>query len=149
MEEQQRLYPVFDIPDIDESEVEQQPVMKAVPLFDYEAGDFVLDGQNRVVYVDGRDGYILWVLKTLNTQLGACDSYLGYGVDFEDAMQQPDRETVQATLERYITEALMINPATESVDDFNFTWEASTLYCTFIVKPYNLEAFDINMNLVE
>lgn len=144
-----QLYPVFEIPDIDQDGTEQQNVMKAAPLFDYEIGDFVLDGQNRVVFVDGRDGFMLWVLKTLNTQLGACDSYLGYGIDVEDAMQQPDRVAVQATLERTITEALMENPATESVDDFTFTWEASTLNATFIVKPYNYEAFDVNMNVVE
>lgn len=145
----EQLYPVFDIPDIEEADTEEQEQLKAAPLFDYETGDFVLDGQNRVMYVDGRDSYMLWVLKALNTQMGACDSYLGFGIDAEEAMNQPTREAVQATLERTIIEALMANPATESVTEFEFLWEANVLYTSFVVKPREWDAFDINMHVVE
>lgn len=144
----QTLYPVFSIPDIDVSSAEQAQVMKAGPLFDYDLGDFVLDGQNRVVYVDGSDSYTLWVLKTLNTQYGACDAYPDYGIDSEEAMAQPDREAVQSALERTITEALSENPATERVSDFSFTWEGSDLNVRFIVKPHEWDALDINMKVV-
>jgi len=142
------LYPVFDIPDIDEQEEAQEQTLKAGPLFDYETGDFVMDGQNRVVYVDGRDNYMLWCLKTLNTQLGACDSYPGYGIDVEGATDQPTREAVQSAMERTIIEALMENPVTQHVRDFAFSWDANELYITFVIEPTNWDAFDINMTVV-
>lgn len=141
------LYPVFDIPDDDEEEEEQEQGMKAGPLFDYEIGDFVLDGQNRVIFVDGRDNYMLWCLKALNTQLGACDAYPEFGIDYEDATNQPDREAVESNLERTIIEALMENPATEKVSDFVFDWESDDLYVTFVVQPYNWDSFDLYMNV--
>lgn len=143
-----RLFPVFDIPDLDEDNANQAEEMKAGPLFDYELGDFVLDGQNRVVYVDGKDNYMLWCLKTLNTQLGACASYSGYGIDIEGATDQPTREAVQSAMQRTITEALMENDATERVHMFTFDWEASELYISFVIEPKNWEAFDVNMSVV-
>lgn len=144
------LYPVFDIPDIDESEADQEEeVLKAGPLFDFEIGDFALDGQNRVVFVDGQDLFMLWVVKALQTQLGAYRSYYGFGIDQEEAQDQPDREAVESALERTIVEALKQNPQTEEVDNFIFSWEGSILYATFIVTPKDWEAFDVNMSVVE
>ena len=142
------LYPVFDIPDLDESEQEETEALKAGPLFDYEIGDFVLDGQNRVVYVDGRDNYMLWCLKALRTQLGACGAYEGFGIDFDGAQDQATREAVQSAMERTITEALMENEATDSVHDFVFDWDGSELYIMFAIEPKEWEAFDIRMSVV-
>lgn len=142
------LYPVFDIPDVDEEEEEQAREMKAGPLFDYEIGDFVLDGQNRVIYVNGRDNYMLWCLKALKTQLGACKAYPYFGIDYEDATNQPDRAAVESNIERTIIEALMENPITEKVSNFVFDWDSDELYVTFVVQPYNWDSFDIYMNVV-
>lgn len=145
-----QLYPVFDIPNIDPTDAyDDQQVMKAGPLFDFELGDFAVDGQNRVIFVDGRDLYMLWVVKTLQTQLGAYRSYYGYGIDQEEAQDQPNREAVQSALERTIGEALMRNPQTQQVDSFTFRWEGGNLFSTFIVTPRDWDAFDVNMNLVE
>ena len=145
-----QLYPVFDIPVMNGANTgNEENVMKAGPLFDFEIGDFAVDGQNRVIYVDGQDLYMLWVVKTLQTQLGAYRSYYGYGIDMEEAEDQPNRQAVESALERTIGEALMRNPQTQQVDSFEFTWEGSTLNATFIVTPRDWEAFDVNMNLVE
>lgn len=144
------LYPVFDIPDIyEDDEDTEEEELKAGPLFDFEIGDFALDGQNRVVYVDGNDLFMLWVVKALQTQLGAYRSYYEFGVDREDAEDQPDREAVESALERTIIEALTMNPQVEDVDDFVFDWEGSSLYATFIVTPKDWDAFDVSMELVE
>lgn len=142
------LYPVFSIPELDEGEQEEAEEMKAGPLFDYELGDFVLDGQNRVVFVDGRDNFMLWCLKALNTQLGACGAYEGFGIDFDGAQEEPTRDAVQSAMERTITEALTENPATERVRDFSFDWNGSELYIEFVIEPKNWEAFDVNMTVV-
>ena len=144
------LYPVFDIPDIDEDDDDtEEEALKAGPLFDFEIGDFALDGQNRVVFVNGRDLFMLWVVKALQTQVGAYRSYYNFGIDHEGAEFQPDREAVESALERTISEMLMTNPQIEEVDSFTFSWKASNLYASFVVTPKNWDAFDVNMTLVE
>lgn len=63
----EQLYPVFNIPTLVTAEDDTEKAFKPGPLFDYDKGDFVRDGANRVVMVEGRDAYILWCLKTLKT----------------------------------------------------------------------------------
>jgi len=96
------LYPVFEIPSLAAEDDEAERVFKPSPLFDFDTGDFVRDGANRVVMVDGRDAYIIWVLKALKTQQGACLAYMDTGIDYEDAMSETPREAVQAAFERTI-----------------------------------------------
>ena len=141
------LYPVFNIPTMDAADESDEPVFMPSPLFDYDTGDFVRDGANRVVYVGGREAYILWVLKILNTQTGSCPAYMYAGIDAEGAMQQPTRAAVECAFERTITEALMSHPLTERISDFDFKWNASTLHITFMVKAKPWAAFDAQMNL--
>lgn len=142
------LYPVFDIPSMEAVNTDEESSFKPSPLFDYDIGDFVRDGANRVVMVDGRDAYILWVLKVLKTQQGACLSYMGVGVDHEAALAETSREAVQAAFERSISEALLVHPCTERVYDFVFEWDSDTIYMGFTVKPKAWAAFDVAMNVV-
>lgn len=142
------LYPVFDIPSIEAEGTDAERSFKPSPLFDYDIGDFVRDGANRVVMVDGRDGYILWVLKVLKTQQGACLSYMGVGIDHEAALAETSREAVQAAFERSISEALLVHPCTERVYDFVFEWDSDTIYIGMTIKPKAWAAFDMAMNVV-
>ena len=143
-----KLYPVFDIPEGDTHKEDVEQRFLPAPLFDFERGDFVRDGANRVIMVDGRDAFIIWVLKILSTQEGACLSYLEQGVDIEGSMAEENRAAVQSALERSITEALMVHPYTERVYDFNFEWDADSVRVSFIVKPKTWAAFDAQMNVV-
>lgn len=144
-----QLYPVFEIPSIWQDDTENEQAFKPGPLFDFDIGDFVRDGSNRVIMCDGRDEYILWVLKMLKTQRWACPAYSDEcGIDAEDAAQQPSRRAVQSAFERTITEALLVNPCTERVYGFDYEWSTDELEVTFIVKPRNWDAFDVNMNVV-
>lgn len=144
-EEQQ--YPVFEIPGADQEEIQRAEDFKPSPLFDYEAGDFVRDGANRVVMVEGRDAYILWVLKVLKTQRGACLSYMDAGIDYEEAMAEPSHEAVQSAIERTITDALMSHPCTERIFDFEFVWDADALVVGFTIKPKDWASFDVDMSV--
>lgn len=51
----------------------------------------------------------------------------------------PDRESRESEIERTITEALLVHPATEYVRDFEFTHEGDETYCSFTVKGYPWE----------
>lgn len=145
----EQLFPIFEIPSI-VSKVQDtiDSYFWPGPLFDFTKGDFTLDGANRVVMVDGMDEYILWTLKTLKTQFGACSAYPEYGIDIEGALAEQQRPAVQSAFERTITEGLMRNPRTERVYSFEFGWEADELEISFIVKPKNLDAFDVNMSIM-
>ena len=141
------LYPTFEIPSLDTEDENQQPTFKPSPLFDYDSGDFVRDGANRIVYVSGREAYILWCIKTLQTQAGGCLAYMDVGIDAEEVMQQPDRASAQSVLERTVTEALMANPCTERVYDFEFEWEADAVHVTFWIKAASYAAFKMDMSI--
>lgn len=147
MEDGQNLYPVFAIPAVQPSDEADEQVFLPSPLFDFDTGDFVRDGANRIVMVNGRDAFVLWVLKTLQTQTGACQSYYDFGIDVESCLMEPTREAVQASLERTISEALLSNPHVDRVYNFEYVWEGSALNVSFIVKPKSWEAFDVNMTV--
>jgi hypothetical protein len=56
-----------------------------------------------------------------------------------DALAQADIEAVKSAVERTITEALMVNKATEYVRDFEFTYSPSELKVEFTVKGRDWE----------
>lgn len=142
------LFPTFSIPEVTIKETDDAKVFKPSPLFDFDAGDFVRDGANRVIYCEGRDGYVIWVLKMLKTQVGSCLSYLYAGIDMEGSLQEPTREAVQAAFERTITECIMAHPSTDRVYGFEFEWEPDALHINFLVKPFMWPSFDASMNII-
>lgn len=147
MADSQTLYPVFGVPVVQASNDTGEQKFLPAPLFDFDTGDFVRDGANRVVMVNGRDAFMLWVLKTLQTQAGACQSYYGFGIDVEACLMEPTRDAVQSALERTISEALLSNPRVDRVYNFEYFWEGSALNVSFIVKPKSWEAFDVGMTI--
>lgn len=142
------LFPTFEIPNVVTADEQEDAVYNPTPLFDFEKGDFVRDGANRVIMTDGYQAYRMWVFKALKTQQGACLSYLDIGVDYERALAESNHSAVQAELERAITEALLMHPMTLRVRDFEFEWNANILSVQFTVQGRGLPAFDARMNVV-
>lgn len=142
------LFPTFEIPNVVTADEQEDAVYNPTPLFDFEKGDFVRDGANRVIMTDGYQAYRMWVFKALKTQQGACLSYLDIGVDYEGALAETTHSAVQAELERAITEALLMHPMTLRVRDFEFEWSANILSVQFTVQGRGLPAFDAQMNVV-
>lgn len=136
------LFPTFDVPDVDEEEEEEEYDVeyKRSIRWDPELGDFVRDSSNRLVESDGYEAYVTWCYKMLQTER---DSHLAYieefsgsdlGVEMEEIAQEDDHETVESMIERTITEALEVNPRTEYVGNFSFSWEGDDVHCQFEVK---------------
>lgn len=137
---EKQLYPVFDVPELNTQTTPEKEHYRPSVFFDFEAGDFLRDGANRMVEATGREAFMQWCMKTIATER---DAFLAYstriGTEMEYAAAQPDHASVEASVERTVIEALMVNPKTEYVRDFVFSWAGTTLSGTFKVKARDLD----------
>jgi len=131
------LYPSFDMPElVEQQQKEPAPQYGKSWFFDFAKGDFITDGAGRVVQTDGHTAWAHWCVKAVLTQRFAYLVYdSNYGGEIEQALHQPDRRAVESEVERVITEALLVDPRTESVKDFEFDWLGDNLYVAFTVTP--------------
>jgi len=131
------LYPTFELPTIVEQEQPQlAPEYPKSYLFDFEKGDFVVDGAGRIVIVDGYTAWVQWCVKAIMTERFSYLAYSGnYGVEIDKALKQPTRAAVETEVERTITEALLADPRTYVIRDFSFEWRGNELYVSFTVIP--------------
>lgn len=136
------LFPVFEVPELAEENEEYDTQYKRSAKWDVEAGDFVRDGANRVVECDGREAFMIWCYKAAQTERYACLAYPSeIGAEMEAAMDDDDEMTVESMVERTITDALLVNPRTEAVQDFEFSWDGDEMHCRFQVKGTEWEDF--------
>lgn len=124
-----------EVPEFLEESSEYDTRYKRTMKWDPAAGDFVRDPANRVLECPGEEGFMVWCLKTALTERWSCAAYPDeIGAEMEDAMDDDDPEIVETQVEQTITEALLVNPRTESVGNFVFEWDGDELHCTFDVK---------------
>lgn len=136
---QNNLYPVADVPEIPADAAGARKYKPSL-FFDFEQGDFRLDGAGNLTIAEGREAYYQWCRKAAVTERFACLAYGDdLGVDMEDALAQGDAAAVESAVERTLTEALMIHPLTEYVREFTFTREGDALFCAFTVKGMEWE----------
>ena len=88
---------------------------------------------------------MIWCYKMVQTER---DSHLAYleavsgsdlGVEMEAVSQESDHKTVESMIERTMTEALEVNPRTESVGNFVFSWEGTAVHCQFEVRGIGMD----------
>lgn len=139
------LFRVFDeaedggTQETEEYDTEYKPSIR----WDTALGDFARDSSGRLVQCGGQEAYLLWCYKTIQTERDSCLAYLeeisgaDLGVEMEGIPQEEDHETAESMLERTITEALEVNPRTESVGNFVFTWDGDDVHCQFEVQGVN------------
>ncbi len=121
-------------PQVDDSEKKYKPA----PLFDFEKGDFVRDGANRIIFADSKEAFAQWCLKVCVTERGTKLAYSDkIGTEIMSAIKESDAESVKSSIERTITECLMVNPVTEYVKNFSFSIDGDHLFVSFVVKGKN------------
>ena len=89
-----QLFPVFDLPEIpDDPEYEER--YRSSVAFDFDKGDFVRDGSNKMVRADGREAFMQWCWKVIQTER---EAFLAYsddiGTEFEDMEDFPDKDSI-------------------------------------------------------
>lgn len=143
---EKQLFPVFDVPEIKTPAQPEREHYRPSVYFDFSTGDFIRDGANRMVEATGKEAYMQWCMKIIATERDACLAYsTRIGTEMEYAAAQPDHESVEASVERTITEALMVNPKTEYVRGFSFTWNGTSLYGEFTVKGRDLDEIKLSV----
>ncbi len=133
------LFPTYDLPS---SELEDDTKGQYNPsvYFDFETGDFVRDGSNKLITAEGRDAYVQWCMKVIDTERDTCQAYsTNIGTELEGMVGKIDRKELEAEIISEVTDALMVHPCTEYVSDFLF--EHGSDYCnvSFIVKGRDWE----------
>lgn len=140
------LFPVAESPQFIPESEERDNQYRPTVAWDVEKGDFILNGKGKMELCSGIEGYKVWCCKMALTQRYACLAYPEeIGTELEEALDEPEEKAVQSAIERTITEALMVNPRTEYVRDFQFTWEGDNISCSFIVKGVENEEFQISI----
>lgn len=94
-----------------------------------------------------RREHMIWCMKVSMTERYSCLAYSNdIGVEMEDALAQDDEKTVESMVERTIRDALLVNPRTEWVRDFEFEWNGDSMNCSFKVKGKEWDkVFQINI----
>lgn len=129
------LFPVVEVPEISPEDAEYDTQYKRSVRWDPATGDFVRDGANRMVECDGKEAFAIWCFKIAQTERYSCLAYPDtIGSEMEHATDDDDEKTVESMVERTITDALMVNPRTEYVRDFVFSWDGDDMHCSFKVK---------------
>ena len=131
----QSLFPVVQVPEFSPENTGYDAEYRRSVKWDPAVGDFVRDGANRMVECDGREAFAIWCFKIAQTERYHCLAYPdSIGVEMERAMDNDEEDTVESMVQRTITEALMVNPRTEDVLDFEFSWNGDNMHCRFKVK---------------
>lgn len=144
------LYPTFAVPAILEEQQKNEAVYPRSAYFDFEKGDFALDGGGKLRMADGFDAWKQWCIKTIATQRRAFYHYTdGLGIEGEQAMAQPTEALQRLSLETTITEALMADPYGRTMEVRDFKWErgADSLHmsCTVVGQDDRTAALDLNI----
>lgn len=114
--------------------------------WDFNKGDFARDGANQAMECSGQEAYRTWCIKAVETQRHTCPAYPGeIGSEMEAAFRKPTQKAQESSIERTIKETLMVNPRTESVRDFIFTWDSDSVNVSFFVKGMDQEGFRLDI----
>ena len=131
----ENLLAVVPVPEFMEENATYDTKYKRTIKWDAKKGDFVQDGANRIMECSGEEGFMIWCFKMAQTERYSCLAYTSdIGVELENALAADNQKIVESIVERTITDALKVNPRTEYVRDFEFSWNADEIHCTFVVK---------------
>lgn len=99
--------------------------------FDFEAGEFVMTPTRKITAVDEKEAWVIWCEKAIRTPRYRHLIYSrDYGSELEEQIGSSyDHALQESEIRRMVTETLLADARTESVDQFQFTWEGEA--CRF------------------
>lgn len=146
------LFPIDDPDILEEATQDEEEVFWGRSWkFDFKTGEFVTTLTGKVVEADELEAYIQWCYGALNTPRYRHVIYSrSHGQEFDDIIGRDlTREALESEIQRIVTETLMVNPRTGSVNNFRFRWETDALYYTCDVTTVRNETFQVSESVVE
>lgn len=103
--------------------------------FDFDKGDFIISPIGQMKKLNELDSYIEWCYKTLQTPRYRYVIYSrNYGNELDVLIGKDyTNKAIESEIKRMVTESLMINIYTKSVDNFAYKWDKDSVYYTFEV----------------
>lgn len=129
------IFPFIDEETINDSEETELLIFKEY-AFDFENNRFKLNNQGKHYLIEKNDALRIWIYKSLSTERFR---YLAYSHDFGNEIESLigttiDEEIIYSELQRFIIEALMINPYIDELKDFEFYKEGSKVIVNFVTE---------------
>lgn len=96
-------------------------------LFDYDNGDFVRDGRNRLLDSTGIESWKSWCINNLSTERYSCLACsTDFGIETKAAMRATSRAEAEGILSSQITDAIMADPYERAayIADITYDWTA-------------------------
>lgn len=116
------IFPFIDSGQAEMSDEAELPVLKEY-AFDFEKNELLLNERGCTYLVEKNEALRIWIFKALTTQRYHYTAYsFAFGEEFEEQLigHSLNAEIVRLELERYIVEALMVNPYIKRLDNFVF-----------------------------
>lgn len=134
------VFPFIDVQNTKRG-TEDLPLLKEY-AYDFEKNELLLDKSKHTYMVTGNEALRIWILKALTTERCHYTAYsFAFGSEWQEhlAGSAMNTEVIKLELERYIVEALMVNPYIKRLDNFEFegtpagvrvTFECTSIYGT-------------------
>lgn len=139
----------FDLPSVERPDPVEYP--KTV-LFDFEKGDFVLNGKGDLKLTDTSEACKAWCSKALNIERYSKRAYSkNLGIEFEMLKLYPARAAKESCIKRTVTETLLADPKGRvlAVDNFTFDYpEPDVVIADFVITLKNGVSFDLEKEFV-
>lgn len=116
------VFPFIDAGKTAESAEQELPLLKEY-AYDFEKNELLLDADGRTFLVEGREALRIWIFKALFTERFHYIAYsAAYGSEWKEQLtgRAMNGEIIKLELERFIVEALMVNPYIKRLDNFVF-----------------------------
>ena len=116
------IFPFIDTTGTAAETDEELPVLKEY-AYDFEKNELLLDKSGCTYMVEGNEALRIWIFKALITERFHYTAYsFAFGSEFQDQIigHAMNVEIIRLELERFIIEALMVNPYIKRLDNFIF-----------------------------
>lgn len=127
------IFPFIDSTETIGSDITELPILKEY-AYDFEKNELLLDKNGCTYMVTGNEALRIWILKALTTERYHYTAYsFSFGTEWQDRLvgNAMNAEVIKLELERYIVEALMVNPYIKKLDNFRFNNTSAGITVSF------------------
>ncbi|MEG1904890.1 MAG: DUF2634 domain-containing protein [Bacteroidales bacterium] len=132
-----KLFPEFEMPDMTPAQgVSSKNQNVRAYYFDFEKGDFRVDGSGKSVLASPIDTWVQWCVKAINTERFKRKAYSNqYGAEIDEITQYNTRQARECWIERTISETLLADPLqrTSYTKKFAYNWMGDDVTVVFTI----------------